>query len=213
MTSQMLPSSPPPDSELEYTPVDDQGVAIPDAETAMPETGGVALFSLYTPGGSEIKFTVRSWTVRGAIDRVFDAAQYAKTKYGWTGHPPKAQNAPVPATVVNNVSLPATAPVMNPAPVPTGPAPAPVPQGPVRETIEVKTVFHDVGGNGTHHLRIKGGQYTKFGVAMWAESMPPGLMETIMAWPLKQEYAAPAGMGHAVIEKKGDKVKVVELKP
>jgi hypothetical protein len=219
MTAQPVQQQPNPEEEPYYAPVDDQGLPVPEEEI-MQESGGVIMFDFYAPDGSVIKITVRSISIRGAIDRLADAIQYANTKYGWVTHPAKAPElmpAPAKGAVPAPVPLPLPAKAATPAPVPAPvpvhpPAAAPATQT-TKETIEVASLFHDIGNSGNHHLKVKGGMYMKFGVAMWEESMPAGLMEMIMSWPVKQEFAPPEGMGRAIIEKLGTKVKVVQLLP
>lgn len=90
-------------------------------------------------------------------------------------------------------------PVAAQPPAPNEPEYVPVPAGGgevAAEVIKVKALVHAVTDTGHHHLKVKGGKYSKFGVKAWEEVVP---IPSWQNWPIGQEYAPPAGMEFAAV--------------
>jgi hypothetical protein len=65
--------------------------------------------------------------------------------------------------------------------------------------IKVESIAHAVTDTGHHHVKVKGGKFSKFGIKAWAEVIPANCAGW-EAWPIGQEYQPMDGMEYAVIK-------------
>ena len=103
-------------------------------------------------------------------------------------------------------SLASEPPPPPPTESPPPPPSAPQASGPVEthEILDNCTISHQVTGSGIHHLLVKGGKYTKFGIKMWPEKASEFIQSEWQEWPIGKDYGLPDGYSEAVIQMKPD---------
>ena len=72
------------------------------------------------------------------------------------------------------------------------------------EVLENCTISHQVTGSGIHHLLVKGGKFSKFGVKLWPEKASEFIESDFTQWEIGKEYGLPDGYTEAVVQMKAD---------
>ena len=110
----------------------------------------------------------------------------------------KAKTAELAPKTQVNVEAAATV-AQTPPPAPTeAPPPPPAPpqaSGPVEthEILKDCSISHQVTGSGIHHLLVKGGKFSKYGVKMWPEKASEFIEHAWQEWPIGKDYGLPDG--------------------
>jgi hypothetical protein len=190
-----------PFEEFEHTPTEEEDkmteqTTTPQAQ-AYTSTEAPASFTIcYMQGGYDCMLTLRGVTgteLLAKAEKIVDYlnAHNATPQTNGNGHGKPAAAAPAPAT---------------PAPA-TGNPPKPAEKQADDEgetmTVEVKSMAHCVTDSGKHHVRIKGGKFSKFGVKAWPEVLPQEAQD-YETWTIGEEFTPYDGMKWATIT--GNKV-------
>ena len=72
------------------------------------------------------------------------------------------------------------------------------------EVLDNCTISHQVTGSGIHHLLVKGGKFSKFGVKLWPEKASEFIESDFTQWDIGKEYSLPDGYTEAVVQMKPD---------
>lgn len=72
------------------------------------------------------------------------------------------------------------------------------------EILDNCSISHQVTGSGIHHLLVKGGKYTKYGIFFWPEKAAEFIKSQWQEWPIGKSYGLPDGFTEAVIQMKPD---------
>lgn len=107
---------------------------------------------------------------------------------------------------VESLASEAKTPPPPPTESPPSPPDAPPASAPAEthEILDNCSISHQVTGSGIHHLLVKGGKYTKYGIFFWPEKASEFIKSQWQEWPIGKSYGLPDGFTEAVIQMKPD---------
>lgn len=207
------PAAPPaaPDLEALIAQKDAEIADLREAlDSSLPEAGAVVLFDMYSPGGMQLRFTLRYHSWKETIDELGKAIEHAK-KQGFTTQAPKPPAAPPRTPAQPPAQAPAAgAPAQPPAP-PSAAAQPPIapPAAERQEVITVATIARTLSRDKTQsYLTVTGRGPTlnlgRFGIPAYEEFLPNEIKTVYATWPQDTAFAPPNGMGHAIVSISAD---------
>jgi hypothetical protein len=175
------------------------------ANISMPEAVSIAFTEVYTQGGNKVNITCRGVSGRHAIDELADTLRYMREKYDMRSKQERVAEKDTEIHYVPNVED------TNDASLPYAPQPTYSPQPTLGQIIDMAVVSitrerkRDGKGDVLH---VRGGPYTKFGVAAYENVWPQTLDRN--KFPYGQEITTiPSGMTNAKVNTQKPGVKVV----
>lgn len=172
------------------------------ANIALPEAVAICFTEVYTKGGNKVNITCRGTSGQNAIDELADTLTYVQQRYDM-----RAKQQPVQAPS-EPVYVPTGEDTVQEAPLPFAP---PAPQYAPAQIIDMPVVSitrerkRDGKGDVLH---VRGGPYTKFGVAAYENVWPQNFDRN--QYPYGMEITTiPAGMTNARVNTQKPGVKVL----